>query len=31
LAKNTRSLPVHEFITKADCDHVIELIQRYYG
>ncbi|MCF8163541.1 MAG: DegT/DnrJ/EryC1/StrS family aminotransferase [Polynucleobacter sp.] len=31
LSKNTISLPVHEFITKADCDHVIKLIQHFYG
>jgi dTDP-4-amino-4,6-dideoxygalactose transaminase len=31
LAKNTISLPVHEFITKADCDRVIKLIRGFYG
>jgi aminotransferase EvaB len=31
LAKHTLSLPVHEFITKADCDRVIELVHGFYG
>jgi dTDP-3-amino-2,3,6-trideoxy-4-keto-D-glucose/dTDP-3-amino-3,4,6-trideoxy-alpha-D-glucose/dTDP-2,6-dideoxy-D-kanosamine transaminase len=30
LAEHTLSLPVHEFISKADCDHVIKLIKRFY-
>ena len=28
--KNVISLPVHEFISKNDCDHMVTMIKKFY-